>query len=366
MAEYHMSSNKFLFIPPLRRSKLHPTAAQEQVTYLILSLSSFISHPSSFPFHPSPMPFFQRDELLETLGDRILEATWAQFPTLAPHQIAITWLIYPPPFPVNTGGAITPQEYWQHSVKGFTYRGVELIYPASVVKLFYLVATHEWMEQGMIAPSSELDRALRDMIVDSSNDATSLVVDMLSGTTSGPEIPAEPFETWKYQRNLINRYFKTLGWDEFNTLNVNQKTWCDGAYGRERAFLGELMENRNALTTNAVARLLHSIIGGVAVTAERSQLMMALMKRSLEPTALAADPENQVTGFLGGSLPTTAQLWSKAGLMSRVRHDAAYIELPDAPPYLLTVFTEGKDHSQNIDILPFVSQQVARAMRQIK
>jgi len=36
----------------------------------------------------------------------------------------------------------------------------------------------------MLQTSDELERAMRDMIVDSSNDATSLVVDVL-GTTSG-------------------------------------------------------------------------------------------------------------------------------------------------------------------------------------
>ena len=48
--------------------------------------------------------------------------------------------------------------------------------------------------------------------------------------------------------------------------------------------------------------------------------------------------------------------------MSRVRHDAAYVELPHARPYLLVVFTEGTDHSQNEAILPFVSQRVAAAV----
>ncbi|HEY9654210.1 MAG TPA: serine hydrolase, partial [Crinalium sp.] len=205
-------------------------------------------------------------------------------------------------------------------------------------------------------------RATKDMIVDSSNDATSLVVDVLTGTPSGPELPAAPFETWKQQRNIVNRYFQSLAWTELETINVNQKTWCDGAYGREREFLGELMDNRNMLTTTATARLLHSIVGGVAVSAERSQSMMQLMRRSLNPNDLAADPENQVTGFLGAGLPLNARLWSKAGLMSRVRHDAAYVELPDARPYLLVVFTEGTAHSQNEAILPFVSQHVAAAI----
>ena len=54
----------------------------------------------------------------------------------------------------------------------------------------------------MSQASAELDRALKDMIVDSSNDATSLIVDIISGTSSGPQLSLGPFETWKYQRNI--------------------------------------------------------------------------------------------------------------------------------------------------------------------
>jgi Beta-lactamase enzyme family len=311
------------------------------------------------------MTFFKKDERLTQLGDRILEITQEAFPSVADNQIAVTWMVYDPPVVVNTGGAITAEEFWKYQPRGFHYRGVERIYPASVVKLFYLVAVHEWLEKGMIQSSAELERAMRDAIVDSSNDATGLLVDILTGTTSGPELPQGPFETWKVQRNLINRYFQSLQWSEMDTINVNQKTWGDGAYGRERAFLGTMMENRNMLTTNATARLLHSIIGGVAVSSGRSQAMMAMMKRSLDPTDLAADPENQVTGFLGGGLPKTARIWSKAGWMSTVRHDAAYIEMDDRQPYLLVVFAEGKANSQNEKLLPFISQKFSEAMKDV-
>ncbi len=309
--------------------------------------------------------FFQQGEPLQTWGNRILEATWQAFPSLARNQIALTWLVYDPPYRVNTGGAITAAELWQHAPRGYSYRGVECIYPASVVKLFYLVAIHEWLEKGMVQSTPELERAIADMIVHSSNDATGLVLDVLSGTTSGPELPDEPFETWKYQRNIVNRYYQSLGWEELRTINVNQKTWGDGAYGRERIFLGEHLENRNMLTTDATARLLHSIVGGIAVSSARSQAMMALMRRSLHPADLASDPENQVVGFLGAGLPLTARLWSKAGLMSQVRHDAAYIELPDTHPYILVAFTQGAEHSRNEAILPFISQQVVMAMQAI-
>ncbi|MEO1352269.1 MAG: serine hydrolase [Cyanobacteria bacterium J06635_15] len=312
-----------------------------------------------------PNKFFQPDTDLQTALNPVLDATWAEFPRLAQNQIAVTWILYDPPYIVNTDGALSAEAFWQQRPRGVSYRGVEVIYPASVVKLFYLVAAHEWLERGMISASPELDRALRDMIVDSSNDATGYVMDVLTGTTSGPELPEGPFETWKQQRNLVNRYFQTLQWPELATVNLNQKTWCDGPYGRERDFLGEAYENRNRLTTEASARILHSIIGGVSVTPKRSKAMMALMPRSLDPADLAADPENQVTGFLGSGVPQDTRIWSKAGLTSKVRHDAAYVEASDCHPYLLVVFTEGAEHSQNEAILPFVSAQILDQVKAI-
>ncbi|MEM9808743.1 MAG: serine hydrolase, partial [Cyanobacteria bacterium P01_D01_bin.56] len=263
--------------------------------------------------------FFQTDDTLQQKLSQVLDLTWARFPDLAQNQIAVTWLAYEPPYIVNTGGALSSEDFWKQQPKGASYRGVERIYPASVIKLFYLVAIYEWLDRGMTQSSLELDRAIRDMIVDSSNDATGYVMDVLTGTTSGPELPPGPFETWKHQRNLVNRYLQSLKWPELATINANQKTWCDGPYGRERALLGDGYENRNMLTTEASARLLHSMVGGVAVNAQRSKTMMELMKRDLDPKVLAADPENQVIGFVGAGVPVGTKVWSKAGLTSKVR-----------------------------------------------
>jgi hypothetical protein len=310
------------------------------------------------------MQFYQSNPQLTTLAEQALADIWQEFPDLKPEQIALTWLVYDRPIPVNTGGAITADELWKYPVRGFNYRGGERIYPASIVKLFYLLAAHEWLEQGMLAASSELDRAVRDMIIDSSNDATSLVVDTLTGTTSGPELSAGPFESWKSQRNLINRYFQSLGWAELDPINVNQKTWSDGPYGRERAFVGEMRENRNMVTTDAIARLMQRIVGGAAVSGDRSSQMMQLLQRDLQLASVTPDPgeENQVNGFLGAGLPAGSQIWSKAGWTSQVRHDAAYIELADRQPYLLIVFTEGAANSQNRQLLPFIADRFVTAM----
>jgi beta-lactamase class A len=310
--------------------------------------------------------FYQSSDRLENLGQQVLEKTWQKFPSLSADQIALTWIVYDEPVIVNTGGALSAEAFWQHPVRGFSYRGDERIYPASIVKLFYLVAIHEWLEGNMIQDSAELERAIHDMIIESSNDATSYIVDSLTGTTSGPELSVEPLKTWSYQRNIVNRYYKSLGWEELNAINVNQKPWNEGPYGRERQFLGKNYENRNMLTTQAIARLFHSIMGGVTVSRERCQAMVQLLQRNLNvPPLQPGDEENQITGFLGEALPPESQLWSKAGWTSRVRHDAAYIEVPDTQPYLLIVFTEGENHATNRQILPFVSQQILQMMTQL-
>ena len=76
----------------------------------------------------------------------------------------------------------------QHPVTA-SFRGNERVYPASVVKLFYFVAVHRWLEDKKIEKTDELKRAVRDMIVDSSNEATQYVVDVLTHTTGGYELP---------------------------------------------------------------------------------------------------------------------------------------------------------------------------------
>lgn len=288
------------------------------------------------------MVFFQNNSYLSATVESILKTTWQQFPLVDKNEIALTVII---------------DDKNNSSLQGYSYRGDERIYPASVVKLFYLVAVEAWLQEGKINLSSEFDRAVRDMIIESSNDATSLVMDTLTQTTSGYELPEAEFQQWQKQRNMINDYFQGYNWEEFNNINVNQKTWCDGAYGRERIFLGENYENRNMLTTNAVARLFYSIMNDLVVTDKACAKMRNLLKRDASQKLLEEnEEENQISGFLGESLPDDAQIWSKAGWTSKVRHDCAYITLPDSPSYLLVVFTEAKTGC-DCRLLPFISQK---------
>jgi len=278
----------------------------------------------------------QRQTALQEIVDEAVRSTLATFEPvkLLPSELAVTLV-----------DLANPAEQLAAS-----HRGDLPIYPASVVKLFYLAAAHQWMEEGKLQDTPELRRAMRDMIVESYNEATHYVLDSLTGVTSGPELPEAEMAAWSHRRNAVNRHFQALG---FTNINVNQKPWCEGPYGRERIFVGRDYTNRNMLTTAAAARLLTQIATGQSVTRERSAQMMELMAR--DPFA-QRDSEDQASGFTGIALPQGGKLWSKAGWTSQTRHDAAYVELPGGQKVVLVVFTE--NHANERGVIPAVAAHI--------
>lgn len=310
-----------------------------------------------------PAKFFTPSPSLQTQLDDSLENIWEQFPQLAQNQIALTWISYEPPYRVNTGGALSAEDFWQYQPQGASYRGVELVDPGDLVHLFYLIATHVWLEQGMTPTDAEIERAMTDMMVRSSADATSYLMDVLTGTTSGPTLPPGPLTTWEAQRNIVNRYFANLGWPELRSINLNQKTWCDGPYGRERDFLGKRYENQNKLTTEATARALHSVVGGVSVSSVRSQSMMRLMECSSGSNSQDNGQDPIVEGIY--PLDSRARIWSKVAVTTaQIQHAAAYIEAEGIHPFLLVVCTESTGQPLDKALLPLVAQQLFKAAQQ--
>lgn len=240
-----------------------------------------------------------------------------------------------------------------------SYNGDLKIYPASVVKLFYLAAAHRWLEDGKLKNSPELERALRDMIVDSSNDATHFIVDVLTETSGGAELSEKDLKKYAYEKNAVNRYFQTLG---FENINVNQKTYCEDLYGRERQFWNA-GKNRNMLTTDATARLVAEIAVRKAVSAERSEKMLALLKRDTV-TGKAESDENPATILKAVKNIDGVKVWSKSGWTSRSRHDAAYVETPDGQKFVLVIFTE--NHADNLELLPDIAAGIIEKLRKTK
>ena len=304
------------------------------------------------------MAFYRADGAMQQeLADLVANLEAEGRSGLGEH-LSLTWVRYP------SSLRSWSEEDWgcplEQAGEGAHWQGNRLRYPASVVKLVYLVAAEAWLHRQWLGSTDELKRALADMVRDSSNDATGYVVDLLSGTTSGVELPDRAFAEWSQQRQLVNQWLEELGWPEWEGCSACQKTWGDGPYGRERQSYGENNANRNRLSSESTARMLQSIMAGVMVSPPASQRMRALLERSLDLEQRAADPENQVDGFLGGGLPEGAQLWSKAGWMSQARHDAAYVEAEGVAPTLLVAFSEGDTCARDDTLLPEICRRLVR------
>lgn len=308
------------------------------LTFLVFTLPAPAQTEKSLP-EPA------RAKLLQTLVDEAARNTLEKFrdKKLQTNQLAITLIDVADP---------------EHITRA-SYRGDAQIYPASVIKLFYLVAAHRWLEDGKLQDTEELRRAMRDMIVDSYNEATHYVIDLLTGTTSGPELSPAELEQWVDKRNAVNRFFSSLG---YSHINANKKPWCEGPYGRETQAIKSYQPTRNWLTTDATARLMTEVVTGKAVSAQRSMAMLKLMER--DPAKPSNDPDDQAHGFTGPAIPQGAKLWSKAGWTSEVRHDAAYIELPDGARFVLVTFTT--DHANDREIIPSIARVIIEGMKMRK
>lgn len=275
---------------------------------------------------------------LQATVDAAVKDTCAEFtdPVLKPEQLGVAVVDLRGPVPVRAG-----------------HRGGERFYPASVIKLFFLAYAHRLMEDGRLADTPELRRGLRDMIVDSYNEATSYVVDAVTGTTSGPELPPAELAAWHEKRAAVARYFQGLGYRDVNAL---RKPWGEGPYGRETQDMAANPPARNHLSPDDTARLLEEIATGRCVTPARSAQMLGLLAR--DPFTPSSDPDNQATGFSGPALSPGMKLWSKAGWVSWARHDAALIEMPGGGRVIIVVFTDGREHAGNRAIIPAVVRRV--------
>lgn len=291
--------------------------------------------PTAPPYAP---PTFENSPELQTLLSQAVSETLSKFAPkkLQPENVAATLI------DLRDAG----------NLKMANFRGDVKIYPASVVKMFYLVAVHQWLRSGRLKDTPELRRAMKDMIVDSSNDATHQIVDVLTDATGGGELAPAELKIWSAKREAVNRYFQSL---DYTDINVVQKTYCEDLYGRERQFWNG-GKNRNMLTTNATARLLAEIALGKAVSGEASRRMLELLKRN--PYKESTDLDSQDIGFTGIALKNIpdVKVWSKAGWTSNSRHDAAYIETPDGRKFVLVVFTE--KFANEREIIPGIAAKI--------
>ena len=83
---------------------------------------------------------------------------------------------------------------------------------------------------------------------------------------------------------------------------------------------------------------------------------MCIRDRNKE--VLNKDSLNQVDGFLGEGLPENINFWSKAGLMSQARHDAAWWVNNNSLQTSLVVFGNGEQYVKDETLFPEISKAV--------
>ncbi len=267
---------------------------------------------------------------------RAAEASLKDFPRLTADNLALSVIdVTKPDAPVRAD-----------------YHGDASFYPASLVKLFFMVEVYH---QAKLTP--EIDRALREMIQVSDNDAAAFLLDILTDTGSGSELEGKALADFIDRRRKLNRSFAALGYD----ISAMMKPWSFGPFGRDMQLLGENKANRNRATANSFASLLLWIVRRHAISAPASDAMMSLLERPLAPPR---PTENQVKEFFGESLPPGAKLWSKEGDTSEVRHDAAYVELPSGRKFILVILTRGAADDKTM--LPGIGKRLLEELEAAK
>lgn len=237
---------------------------------------------------------------------------------------------------------------WRRGAHG----GDVLSYPASCVKLAYLVAAIQWCTERGRAPEC-LDADVRPMVVQSDNHATGRVVDAITGapnvpwtaadalplptgTTLGPSTardaadPPAEFAKWLDARRRTSRLLESRGL--LGAQRLLHKTWPtnsgESPAGYERLALA--LEGRNAMTPDDAARLMLALESG-AIVPEGREYARSLLRRA----------RWSAHGAFGSGLPPGTRYDAKIGSAYDTLEEIAWLELPDGRRFVVAGFSNG-------------------------
>ncbi|AFZ12226.1 hypothetical protein Cri9333_1329 [Crinalium epipsammum PCC 9333] len=247
------------------------------------------------------------------------------------------------------------------------YQQNQFRYPASVVKLFWLVALYGEFEQGILTNKAAFQPYIRDMIGNSDNDAASVILDQITATQSWSksQLTDVEFQSWLTRRNQVNCFFKKAG---YQGINIDQKTYpvdylhLSSPKGTELRMRGNSQAPiRNQITSQQAARLMYEVVNNQAVSPSASQKMSTLLTRDLNPQVWRnIYPDfNPIEGFFGESLPSNIKFVSKAGWTSGSRNEVAFVQTPDGKTrYVLAIFADSSAYASDDKIFPEMSRLV--------
>ncbi|MEB3225928.1 MAG: serine hydrolase [Synechococcus sp.] len=250
-----------------------------------------------------------------------------------------------------------------------SYQPNEFHYPASVSKLFWLVAFYAQVTQGRLN-AAEYGEDIALMVTQSDNNATSRIIDALTDTTTSPtpeNTTPNNYQAWLAKRKQLNAFFEAADYGE---LDLTQKTYpiTDIEIMEPVGFDLRMRQNpqdtsqpiRNRLTAYQGARLMTEIALDLAVSPEASQQMRQLLARDLRQDWQSPQNYfNPVQHFFGEGLPQDTQLYSKAGWTSQGRHEVAYVTSADGQRrYVLSVFADDPAYADNETFFPAIAKLV--------
>lgn len=245
------------------------------------------------------------------------------------------------------------------------YQQQELRYPASLIKMFWMVYLYALIDKGIFSDESAFAVDLYKMIQHSNNDSAGKIVDFTTGATSGPKLEGDEYQTWLEKRLQLNNFFQKAGYEG---IVLAQKTYPAQQMGKPEGRDRQMWKDsddpmKNKVSSEQAARLMYEIVTGKAVSAEASRKMVQLLARDLHPSAWNGESEtvggfNPIAGFLGQSLPPDeVDFASKAGWTSTSRTETAFVKTRDGQTaYIVSILGKGRPYANDGKLFPQMSR----------
>lgn len=250
------------------------------------------------------------------------------------------------------------------------YQDQQPRYPASIVKLFWLVALYGFYDADILQPEVDVYRDDELLMAHySNNGASSRIVDALTQTTSGEALSSTELPTWVAARTRLNDYFLRANYPDLNIahktlpipdLEMETRTGRDLQFANGASVAASGALSRNYLTTAAVARLLYEIETGQAISPAASDRIKQHLYHNPDPAVWQWEEDNAIAGFFGEYLPPDTLLYTKLGFtFDDGRQEAAIIASPDQTVrFALVVFANDAVFSAHETILPAIARHI--------
>jgi beta-lactamase class A len=258
------------------------------------------------------------------------------------------------------------------------YQKDKLMFPASIAKMFWLVALQGQIQANMWNNPEAFDPFVDKMMKESDNDSSSFIIDNITGSYSSNEkFDNKILEGWLRNRQFrINTYFQAAAYNP--NINITQKTYpipylkLSEPKGNEL----QIRENqtnpdrpiRNSLSSFDAARLMYEVCyKKEAVSKTASNKICSLLERKVdrkEWSKIKPEDFNPIQSFFGESLPSkNIKFYSKAGWTPKSRSEVCMVEMLDRKKsYILAIFADDPSFGKDKTIFPEISKLVYSAI----